>query len=167
MLVAGFGRKGHAVGDIPGVRFKARAQELKKSYLWLHMRQSACPGRASRLRFLYFYPGSVVFTILSEPAFLSRLTDCEGGWCGPDCAVPREEGEAAIVSGSSRCERTLFLGFRKYDRSLFLDALAHIMASYVARLLLDGPVALQRPMRPWRCTCGRVRHSVSIACLTP
>ena len=22
MLVAGFGRKGHAVGDIPGVRFK-------------------------------------------------------------------------------------------------------------------------------------------------
>lgn len=24
VLVAGFGRKGHAVGDIPGVRFKVR-----------------------------------------------------------------------------------------------------------------------------------------------
>ena len=28
VLVAGFGRSGHAVGDIPGVRFKVRVQWL-------------------------------------------------------------------------------------------------------------------------------------------
>lgn len=31
VLVAGFGRKGHAVGDIPGVRFKVR---MKKILFW-------------------------------------------------------------------------------------------------------------------------------------
>lgn len=34
VLVAGFGRKGHAVGDIPGVRFKVRT--LKKKMSTIH-----------------------------------------------------------------------------------------------------------------------------------
>jgi len=36
VLVTGFGRKGHAVGDIPGIRFKViavRGISLKKLYL--------------------------------------------------------------------------------------------------------------------------------------
>lgn len=35
-MVTGFGRKGHAVGDIPGIRFKVmsvRGVSLKKLYL--------------------------------------------------------------------------------------------------------------------------------------
>ena len=36
VMVAGFGRKGHAVGDIPGVRFKiiaVKGKSLKSLYL--------------------------------------------------------------------------------------------------------------------------------------
>lgn len=34
VLVAGFGRKGHAVGDIPGVRFKVRNVDEEPSDVW-------------------------------------------------------------------------------------------------------------------------------------
>lgn len=36
VLVAGFGRKGHAVGDIPGVRFKVSIHNLSYVLLWLN-----------------------------------------------------------------------------------------------------------------------------------
>lgn len=34
-MVAGFGRSGHAVGDIPGVRFKVRSSSFLHSFLSL------------------------------------------------------------------------------------------------------------------------------------
>lgn len=35
VLVAGFGRKGHAVGDIPGVRFKVYAHDLLTNFIYV------------------------------------------------------------------------------------------------------------------------------------
>lgn len=35
VLIAGFGRKGHAVGDIPGVRFKVRKKSFNTYYSFL------------------------------------------------------------------------------------------------------------------------------------
>ena len=37
VLVAGFGRKGHAVGDIPGVRFKIVKVRLKPTTVGIWM----------------------------------------------------------------------------------------------------------------------------------
>ncbi|KAM7493143.1 hypothetical protein LguiB_027752 [Lonicera macranthoides] len=34
VLIAGFERKGHAVGDIPGVKFKAVKKRLRNKNLW-------------------------------------------------------------------------------------------------------------------------------------
>ncbi len=48
VLVTGFGRKGHAVGDIPGIRFKViavRGISLKKLYL----------GKATIRRWGFYY----------------------------------------------------------------------------------------------------------------
>jgi hypothetical protein len=36
VLIAGFGRRGHAVGDIPGVRFKVRSSAQHTGQLVLH-----------------------------------------------------------------------------------------------------------------------------------
>ena len=40
VVVAGFGRKGHAVGDIPGVRFKViKVSGVSLLALWLHKKE--------------------------------------------------------------------------------------------------------------------------------
>ena len=40
VLVAGFGRKGHAVGDIPGVRFKiVKVKGVSLKALYLHKKE--------------------------------------------------------------------------------------------------------------------------------
>ena len=41
VLIAGFGRRGHAVGDIPGVRFKVR--QLISSWSCLCQSMPGCP----------------------------------------------------------------------------------------------------------------------------
>lgn len=41
MLIAGFGRRGHAVGDIPGVRFKV-SQSLTPGCAWCSARPKRC-----------------------------------------------------------------------------------------------------------------------------
>lgn len=38
VLIAGFGRRGHAVGDIPGVRFKVRARDTSRTWGLVHDR---------------------------------------------------------------------------------------------------------------------------------
>jgi ribosomal protein S12 len=60
VLIAGFGRSGHSVGDIPGVRFKVRRCKLGSPLLsprvLLGSRRRFNPAFASSGVFLLSYP---------------------------------------------------------------------------------------------------------------
>jgi len=93
VLIAGFGRSGHSVGDIPGVRFKVRRGKLGSQTPGPAVAQDNRPQTALQptsycllWRFLLSYPAGR-----------------EGCRCQLDRAVPRQEGEAEVVN--SRAQR--------------------------------------------------------------
>lgn len=53
VLVAGFGRKGHAVGDIPGVRFKVIALLFQMTFDTMHRMAATYEHKYLHFRFLY------------------------------------------------------------------------------------------------------------------
>jgi len=87
VLIAGFGRSGHSVGDIPGVRFKVRrgAAALFGPRVVLGNWPDITPARSLLWR-----------SLLSCPA------GREGCRCQLDRAVPRQEGEAEVVNSRAQ-----------------------------------------------------------------
>lgn len=81
VLVAGFGRSGHAVGDIPGVRFKV-----------CDCRSSCC----TRMVWVVL----ALDTVANQPSL--RSTGRQGVQRVPAGPVPGEEGEAAFLSSAVR-----------------------------------------------------------------
>ena len=86
VLIAGFGRRGHAVGDIPGVRFKVRLLSFSHSlYCCASLVDSYC-----------------CCALLYAATSKTSCDKCAGGQGGRRWsirAVPREKGEAEELRG--------------------------------------------------------------------
>ena len=110
VLIAGFGRRGHAVGDIPGVRFKVRrGRSLSASCgcaASMPRRRRATPRR----RFLRRAFGRPTSTQNSQPTQRKhqtkhqtkqqQKTGRQGVGRVAAGALQEQEGEAALVNGS-------------------------------------------------------------------
>jgi hypothetical protein len=74
VLIAGFGRSGHAKGDIPGVRFKVRAVRVcpvwdSAGWLWLFGGVRVCALSAPAV------PAQLSI-VLRRPSFVSPVIRC-------------------------------------------------------------------------------------------
>ena len=95
VLIAGFGRRGHAVGDIPGVRFKV---SVPQAPFHLSLAEGVCS-----VWMVFADPGSSithaqVMNSMSYVGVLSLGGMCwaggQGGRCVSMGALPGKEGEA-------------------------------------------------------------------------